>query len=101
MSEEYREYPQRDEDDGRVIADMSDVSRTPLIMPHFGTTGKSRREITDEPDERPQQYQQPVQLDSEERRAMIGGAVSAALLVGGAIALAFAALILLILKLYG
>lgn len=89
------------EDDGRVVADMSDVSRTPLFMPRFEQVRKDRPDIGSDPDSEPQRPQEPVQLDAEERRAMIGGAVSAALLIGGTIAAAFALLIFLILRIYG
>ena len=99
MNPRYDEH----DDDERVIADMSEVTRTPVLMPRFDMPERKRRDngAEAEPSGRSNPYQQPVQLDSEERRAVIGGAVSAALLIGGVIALAFAGLIFLILHIYG
>lgn len=98
MSGRYQDY---NDDDGRVVADMSDVERQPFLMPHPGQLRKSRRDLGPEPEETAGSHQQPVTLDADERRAMIGGAVSAGLLVAGILAVSFAALILLILKLWG
>lgn len=96
MSTDYRE-----DNDNRVIADMSDVTRTPLLVPRFENVRKDRRDISSAPEPTSEIRRDPVQLDREERRAMIGGAVSAALLIGGIIAASFAALIFIILRLYG
>lgn len=100
MNERYTNY---DEDDGRVVADMSDVERQPLLIPRPDMIRRSRRDIgTDTAEDRTSvPHQQPVNLDADERRAMIGGAVSAGLLVVGVIAVSFAALILFILKVWG
>jgi hypothetical protein len=97
MSREYR----RDEDDGRVVADMRDVERQPLLIPRPDMLRKGRKDISPEPERISPHSQQPVILDPDELRAMIGGAVSAGLLVVGVIAAAFAALILIILKVWG
>lgn len=96
---------QFDDDDGRIVADMSEVERTPLLVPRLGNPGSSskRRDMAEpeENDASKAYSQQPVSLDSEERRALIGGAVSAGLLVVGVLAAAFAGLIFLILHVWG
>ncbi|MBQ3290785.1 MAG: hypothetical protein IJH43_00235 [Mogibacterium sp.] len=89
------------EDDGRVVADMSEVSRTPILIPRFDQIRKNRPDISDGPEPGSERRQETVQLDGEGRRAMIAGALSAALLIGGTIAAAFAILIFFILKVYG
>ena len=87
-----------EEDDGRVIADMSSIERTPLLAPRIGSfhdSGKEKRE------ERKEESRQDTVMDREERGAFIRGAVSAGLVVGGTIAAAFARLIILINVLWG
>ena len=76
------------EDDNRVVADMSEIEPHPILMPKIGGFRKSKSENP--------QPQAPVHLDREEKRAFIGGVLSAGLLVGLIIAAAFGALILLI-----
>ena len=70
------------DDDGRTVADMSELERPALLRP--------RRKREDEP------AGQAPDLDRAERRAMVRGAMSAGLLVAGAMAAGFALLILLI-----
>ena len=86
-----------DDDDGRVVADMSEVNRTPMLFPDFSHMQK-RRDIGEaaEPDAAPARPQEQVYLDGEERRAMIGGTIAAFLVVGVIVAAAFAGLIFLI-----
>ena len=86
-----------DEDDGRVIADMSGVERQPLFFPGADSIErvKENRSAPAEP-HGGSRSSGPEYLDKEGRRAMIGGALSAMLLVGGLIAAAFAVLILII-----
>ena len=74
-----------DDDDGRTVADMSGLERPSLL----GIRSRGR-------EEKPARAEQNLQLDRSERRAMMRGAVSAGLLVAGALALGFALLILLI-----
>ena len=76
------------EDDNCVVEDMSDIELQPILIPKFGGLRKGKNKAA--------QTQIPSQLDSEEKRAFIGGALVAGLAVGLLIALAFAALILLI-----
>lgn len=91
------------EDDGRRIADMSGIERTPLVIPRKkeadGSCGRNRTSEADAPAGSADGYRPPDILP-EERRALIGGAVSAALLAGGIIAAAFAAVIYLILHMW-
>lgn len=98
MSGRYQGY---DDDDGRVVADMSDVERQPLLVPRPDMLKGSRRDLADIPEETSSSRQETVSLDADERRAMISGAVSAGLLVVGILAVSFAALILFILKMWG
>ena len=70
------------DDDGRTVADMSALERPALLRP--------RRKRQSAP------AGQAMHLDRAERRAMVRGAVSAGLLVAGAMAAGFALLILLI-----
>ncbi|MBQ6067701.1 MAG: hypothetical protein IJK89_12890 [Clostridia bacterium] len=66
-----------DDDDGRTIADMSDIGRTPMLLPRL----PKRKKSAGEPE---QAIQQPEpQLTDEERRSYIGGALGAAMLIGG------------------
>ena len=90
---------QYDDDDGRVISDMSDIGRQPMILPRFDHLHKTERRDMGAPEEsassRPE-YE--VQYTDEERRALVGGTVAAALLVGGIFIAAIALLIFLITK---
>ncbi len=85
------------DDDGRVIADMSGIEKQPMFFPSPEAVGRVKESRTDfaEPPEKTSNYG-PEYLDKEGRRAMIGGAVSAMLLVGGLLAAAFAVIILII-----
>ena len=74
---------QYDDDDGRVIADMSDVGRQPLLIPRFDHLHKSERRDMGSEEETEKRPEYEVQYTSEERRAMIGGTLAAALLIGG------------------
>ncbi len=86
-----------DDDDGRVIADMSGVDRKPLFIPDAESIEKVREGRPESAAPKSHSYSSgPEYLDKEGRRAMIGGALSAMLLVGGIIAAAFAVIILII-----
>ena len=74
---------QYDDDDGRVIADMSDVGRQPLLIPRFDHLHKSERRDMGREEETEKRPEYEVQYTSAERRAMIGGTLAAALLIGG------------------
>ena len=85
------------DDDERVIADMSGIERQPVIFPSAESIHRlkeNRADFTEPPEKK---YSSgPEYLDKEGRRAMIDGAVSAMLLVGGLLAAAFAVAILII-----
>ena len=86
-----------EEDDDRVIADMSGVERQPLFIPDADSISRFREKRTDFAEPQAKSCSSgPEYLDKEGRRAMIGGALSAFLLVGGLLAAAFAAVILII-----
>ena len=98
-----------DDDDGRVIADMGDVDRQPMLIPRFNRQrrdgddyagidpGRSRRSDMERPPERNQtEHVQPEYVPPETRRAMIGGAVTAGLLIAIVFAVVFGGLIYLI-----
>ena len=87
------------DDDGRVIADMSEVERTPILMPRFGRKDGTRADFQDPGEEGPdsrREAQAPVTVTREERRALIKGGIAAGLVVVAALAAGFAALIFLI-----
>ena len=80
-------------DDGRTVADMSGIERTPLIIPKF--PGKKKQETDTEKEEAPWEDNS---LNRQERRAFISGTLTAALLVASIFAIAGAAVIFLITK---
>ena len=86
-----------DDDDGRVIADMSGVERQPVFIPSAESISRAREKRADLAEPVESKYSHgPEYIDKEGRRAMIGGVMSAFLLVGGLLAAAFAAVILII-----
>lgn len=86
-----------DDDDGRVVADMSDLERTPMLVPSLGSIRSAKENRSDFAEPSDSKYSSgPEYLDKEGRRAMIGGALSAMLLIGGLLAAGFAAVILII-----
>ena len=114
------------EEDDLVIADMSGVERPPILNPfpgamrrersgstgsgksggrHYGPEGVMPGENTNRDaatrHAAGSSYETGPELDAEGRRALIGGAVSAGLLVAGVIAAAFAILILVITHIWG
>ena len=81
-----------DDDDGRTIADMSGISRQPLILPKFSQFKKNNENPSDEKEEKPWEDNS---FSKKERRSFVFGALGAAVLVGTVFAVAFLALILL------
>ena len=86
-----------EDDDGRVISDMSGVERQPMFIPDAESISRLKEKRNDLAEPLDSKYSHgPEYIDKEGRRAMIGGALSAFLLVGGVLAAAFAVLILII-----
>ena len=80
-----------------MIADMSGIEKQPVIFPDAESIRRvkeNRAEFSEPP---AKSYSHgPEYLDKEGRRAMIGGALSAMLLIGGLLAAGFAAVILIL-----
>lgn len=87
---DYRQQVEQ-EDDGRVVADMSDVERSPMMFPRFDRARRGRNRGG-----AGNTGSAPIDLTPDERRYAARGVIAAWLLVGGVFALAFAAIILLI-----
>ena len=86
-----------EDDEERVIADMSGVERQPVLFPSADSIRRVKESRSDFSEPPAKSYSQgPELLDKEGRRAMIGGAISAMLLVGGLLAAGFAVMILII-----
>ena len=77
-----------EDDDGRTVADMSDVSRQPLILPRLP---KKQKPAENEPE---------TELSENERRAYVRGAIGAGLAIGGVFVAAGAAVIALLLAVW-
>ena len=86
---------QYDDDDGRVIADMSDIGRQPMFIPRFDHLHKRERRDMGREEETEKRPEYEVQYTSEEKRALIGGTLAAALLIGGVFIIAIGLLIFL------
>ena len=84
-----------DEDDGRTVADMSGLERQPMLLPHL-----PKRKKENAGPEKPNGNQPELQLTKEERRAYVGGALGAAMLLGGVFIAAGAIVIVLLLLLW-
>ena len=84
-----------DDDDGRVIADMSDLQRQPMLLPRL----PKRKKESGEPDASPQP-QPELELTKEERRSYVRGAIGATLLIAGIFIAAAAIVITLLLLLW-
>ena len=92
--EDKRHY---EDDDGRVVADMSGIDMQPLLFPSAESIKRVKENRADFSEPSDSAYPHgPEYLDKEGRRAMIGGVMSAFLLVGGLLAIGFAAVILII-----
>ncbi len=81
-----------EDDDGRTIADMSEVTRQPLILPRLPKKQKpAGPEAGDEPD---------AGISKSERRAYVRGALGAGLAIGGVFVAAGAAVIAFLLAVW-
>ena len=68
------------DDDGRTIADMSGVGPSPMLFPRMPTKKAAPQEPSPSGD-RPWESQE--QFTPEQRRAAMGGALKAAMLIAG------------------
>ena len=83
------------EDDGRTVADMSDIGRQPLLIPRFDRL--SKKENKEEPaDENPWENNE---FSGKEKRSFIAGALGATMLIATVFVIAAAVVIFLFLKL--
>ena len=78
-----------EDDDGRTVADMSDLERAPLLVPHLRKRRGANRSRED------------TGLSKSERRAFIFGTLSATLLIAFVFFAAFLILILVLLWAWG
>ena len=92
-----------EDDDGRVVASMSDIEPTPILIPRFDRLQGDRKEARpdfEDPEAGAGQsdspYGETFTVTREERNAMIKGGIAAGLLIVAAIAGGFALLIFLI-----
>ncbi|MBE6720334.1 MAG: hypothetical protein E7571_06740 [Ruminococcaceae bacterium] len=79
-----------DDDDGRIVADMSGVDRQPLLLPRFGNKNNESNDVQSDDDVN------KFQMSSNEKRSFIAGALGAALAVAGVFAVVGAIVIFLI-----
>ncbi len=97
-----REKKVYEDDDGRTIADMSEVSRPNLLgirLPKRASAVRDAR--ADEPHRADRPWEDKNAMSKEDRRSYIFGALSAALMIGTVYAVVLGLAILLIVKLYG
>lgn len=90
-----------EDDDGRVIADMSGISRPGLILP--GEPSSRPRPQQPKPQEETEEDLRPWEdsgMSREDRRAYIWAALKSALLIGAIYVVAFGLLIALMIWLW-
>ena len=92
-----RKRKEYEDDDGRVIADMSDISRPGLILP-----GHSDARSQQQPEEHQENLRpwEDTSMSREDRRAYIWASLKAALLIGIVYVAVFGLLIALMLWLW-
>ena len=81
-----------DDDDGRVIADMSDLERQPMLLPR-----RPKRKKEGEAPDAAEPLPPEQQLTDEERRTYVRGAIGATMLIAGIFIAAAAIVIALLL----
>lgn len=101
-----RPKKQYDDDDGRIIADMSQIHPTPMFVPGrpdeasgAGERGKNRASSSDE-QERAARPWEDTSLTAKERLMYVLGAMKATLLIAFAYLAGLAAVIWLLLTLW-
>ena len=88
-------------DDGRTIADMSGVERQPLLLPNIGPIRKRREERKAAKTSGQKQEYIESSEDKETRKAYVGGAIGASLLIALVYLGAFALLVVILLLIWG
>ena len=90
------------EDDGRTIADMSEVERQPILLPSISRIRKLRgeRKGVDAKEADSERSRFEPSIDKKDRKAYLGGAVSASLLIALIYLGAFALLVVLLLLIW-
>ena len=83
-----------EDDDGRTIADMSNISRQPLLIPRFNKLDKKKSENPENTDE--EKPWEDNSFSKKERRSFIFGSLGAAFVVGLVFLIGFLAVILLL-----
>lgn len=83
-----------DDDDGRTIADMSQVDRQRLFVPRRGAHNRPEAPTQEPEEERPWEAAKRL-LSRQERRWYLLGALKAALLIAGVFIVIFGLAILL------
>jgi hypothetical protein len=96
MSRDKRVY---DDDDGRTVADMSQVSRPALFGRMPESHKKTPRERPEEPQDRPDRPWEDHSMSRSERWAVIWGAWKASILIAGVYLVAFGLFIWLLVTL--
>ena len=96
----------RFEDDGRTIADMSGIERQPLLLPNLKGFKKRREEQkTDSQENDPSDNNfrkyYGIPENKETRKAYLGGAIGATLLIALIYLGAFALLVVILLLIWG
>jgi hypothetical protein len=69
-----------DDDDGRTIADMSDVQRQPMIVPDLSGLKKEKTAPAEESTSADKPWEES-EFSGSERRAFISGALGATMLI--------------------
>ena len=86
-----------DDDDGRTIADMSDIEPMPLLVPKFGVN-KEKKPPEPSPEEKKTEDERPWEdkgMSKNDRRTIVLGAMGATALIAGIFIAAGAAFIAL------
>lgn len=88
------------EDDGRTIADMSDISRPRLFIPRLPKSGDRQQQDT-QPERSSRPWEKDMdKLNKDEKRWYVLGALKAALLIGLAFILGLGLLIAVLLGIW-
>ena len=91
-----------DDDDGRVIADMSDIGRPALFLPHTGQRKDAApaRETQEPREQRERPWETESGFTPQERRMYLFGAIKASLLIALVYIVGLGAAVWLLLQLW-